>query len=146
MSKIICSVFSLVVVSLSTVYADQDMESSNYRRHSVMTECANKFGVSEPELRTAFRSGDVYDIDPCFWSCCFKGTGVLNKEGTYDLKATLPFIKMTFQDDDYKEVQEIARMCEKVNNEIVNDGEAGCEKAALLMSCFLDGGRDRQYY
>ncbi|CAH1636943.1 unnamed protein product [Spodoptera littoralis] len=149
MSKFIYLVLSLVVVSISCykyVYAYQDVESTNSRRHSIMAKCAHKFGVTDNDLRTALRSGDVDVIDPCFWSCCFKGTGVLNKEGLYDLEATLPLIKLTFRDDDYKEVQEIAKLCETVNNEIVNNGDAGCERAAMLVSCFLDGGSNRHFY
>ncbi|KAH9632778.1 hypothetical protein HF086_015977 [Spodoptera exigua] len=86
-----------------------------------MSECADKFGVTDHDYRTALTSGNVDAIDPCFWSCCFKGTGVFNAEGLYDLEATLPFIKTTFHDDNYKQVQKIATLCEKGKRKLIID-------------------------
>ncbi|KAH9632786.1 hypothetical protein HF086_015985 [Spodoptera exigua] len=72
-------------------------------------------------------------------------TANFNAEGLYDLEATLHFIKTTIHDD-YTQVQKIATLCEKVNNEVVNKGEAECVRAALLMTCLLEGGGDRSLH
>ncbi|KAH9636883.1 hypothetical protein HF086_010664 [Spodoptera exigua] len=63
----------------------------------------------------------------------------INDKGEYDAdKALEKLKKFVSNEDDYAKFAEIGKKCASVNEKSVSDGEAGCERAALLTSCFLE--------
>lgn len=40
--------------------------------------CIAKFNVTDEQMTAVMKTGDARAITPCFWSCCFKGAGVVS--------------------------------------------------------------------
>ncbi|KAH9632780.1 hypothetical protein HF086_015979 [Spodoptera exigua] len=63
----------------------------------------------------------------------------LDSKGLYDAETGLGKLKKFVKDEDeFAKFEDIAKKCLKVNDESVSDGEAGCDRAKLVLGCFLE--------
>ncbi|KAF9420786.1 hypothetical protein HW555_003134 [Spodoptera exigua] len=122
--------------------ADDDSKDTQpeFNMHRIIMGCIDKFNVTEEQMKKAITTKDARAVTPCFWSCCYKKTGVLNSEGEYDLDSTLNLAKKMFVYDIYMKIEDIAKTCGSVNDDSVIDGDAGCERGVLLANCMIENG------
>uniref|UniRef100_A0A2H1X129 SFRICE042072.2 n=1 Tax=Spodoptera frugiperda TaxID=7108 RepID=A0A2H1X129_SPOFR len=140
MAKVTYILLFLVAVSLSSVQTDESQSSTEVDADvdKVIDECAKEYHVPHQLLMAAVTTASVHALTPCFWSCCFKGVGVLNSDGQYDIDATLDLSKKMFSGSEYQKVEGIVKSCGSVNDISVSDGKAGCEISVSLAVCILD--------
>nr|AGS36753.1 OBP13 [Sesamia inferens] len=101
-------------------------------------ECLKELGISNNDLEEAIKARDISMMDPCFFGCLFKKVGLLNEKGRYDLNTGLAVLKkLVMNDSKYAKLEESARRCETVNDQEVSDGDAGCERGVLVVTCFF---------
>nr|QCF41960.1 odorant binding protein [Athetis dissimilis] len=138
MSDFTSLVLCVVVVNLSIVYADDTSGANREDVQTILRECSIEYGVSEQSMNQAAISQDVTTVDSCFWACALKKTGFLTDKGEYDMKTGMMYVKQVVPSETaYKNLEDIAKLCEIVKGKPVNDGEAGCEKGAQVVDCFL---------
>ncbi|XP_063828910.1 uncharacterized protein LOC135078239 [Ostrinia nubilalis] len=112
-------------------------------------DCADKFSVSDDDLKEAKEKENIDNISPCFLACVFKNANLINDKGLYDPEVVTGKLsdKYLSNDEDKAKMAEIAKDCTKVNDESVSDGAEGCERAKHLLGCLakhkdaLKGGR-----
>ncbi|KAJ8720174.1 hypothetical protein PYW07_012217 [Mythimna separata] len=123
-----------VAVSLSNANEDGSKEFL-----SMVDECARLNGHTMSELSEVMSNGDVSILKPCFWGCAFTKTGFLNDKGQYDVDSGLIGVKKYMKDPlGLEKLEQMARQCESVNDKVVSDGNAGCERGMLAAKCFLE--------
>ncbi|KAJ8719560.1 hypothetical protein PYW08_011735 [Mythimna loreyi] len=77
-------------------------------------------------------------VKPCFIGCVVKKIGFINEKGDYDLDAGLKKLREHVKDDEkYNRIENTAKACSSVQDKVVTDGTAGCERSVLLVECFL---------
>uniref|UniRef100_A0A2A4K9G2 Odorant binding protein n=1 Tax=Heliothis virescens TaxID=7102 RepID=A0A2A4K9G2_HELVI len=143
MSKFTCIVLCVVAASLTkTSYAAISEEEKTAFREAmapIIAECSAEHGVSETDIEAAKESGNPDAIKPCFLGCLLKKTETLNSKGLFDAEKGLSEMKKFIKnDEDFAKFEKIGKTCTSVNDEAVSDGEEGCERAKLLISCFLE--------
>ncbi|XP_075977195.1 uncharacterized protein LOC142977280 [Anticarsia gemmatalis] len=141
MSKFTCLFVCVVAVTLSGVYAVSEEEKAAFREAvlPLVGECSTAHGVSQEDIKSAKEAGNPEGINSCFIGCVFKKLGVLTPQGEYDVDASLEKLrKFVKSDEDFNKFADVGKICVSVNDKPVSDGEAGCDKAKLLLSCFLE--------
>ncbi|XP_013191566.1 uncharacterized protein LOC106135739 [Amyelois transitella] len=131
---------AVVAVALSGVVTLTPEEESSIRGHlrEFVNECSKEYGISEEQLKTAKENKNVDGIEPCAIGCVYKKAKFINDQGLYDVdKAKEISAKYVNSEDDRKKFAEIADDCSAVNDESVSDGDKGCERAKLLLSCMF---------
>ncbi|XP_075977374.1 uncharacterized protein LOC142977381 [Anticarsia gemmatalis] len=141
MSKFTCLVVCFVAAALNGVYAVSEEEKSHFRE-SVMPlvlQCSQEHGVSLADIKAAKTSRNIDGVKPCFLGCVFKKAGVITEQGVFDVDTGLTKLrKYVNTDEDFDKFADVGKKCASVNDKPVSDGEAGCERAKMLMSCFLE--------
>ncbi|XP_022827156.1 uncharacterized protein LOC111356886 isoform X1 [Spodoptera litura] len=140
MSKFTCLVLCVVAVSLSGVHATAEEKAAFIEAvKPYVQECSKEHGVTPEDIKSAKAAGNADGINSCFLSCVYKKAEVITEKGEYDVdKALEKLKKFVSNEDDYAKFANIGKKCASVNEKSVSDGEAGCERAALLTSCFLE--------
>ncbi|CAH1636942.1 unnamed protein product [Spodoptera littoralis] len=143
MAKVTCIVLFLVGVGLSSIQADDGKNRSEVENdlNHIIEDCIKEHHIPRILFSAAAGTGSTHALPPCFWSCCFKGVGVLNSDDQYDIDTTLDFSKKLFGDEDYEKVEEIVKKCESVNGASVSNGNIECEKSVLLADCLFDNAK-----
>ncbi|XP_050550070.1 uncharacterized protein LOC118267983 [Spodoptera frugiperda] len=137
-------VFLFIVAAIfGCIQADNDDQNTKpeFNLGRTIHGCIAKFNVTDEQMTAVMKTGDARAITPCFWSCCFKGAGVLNSDGEYDLDATLDLGKNMLVYSIYIKAEEIAKKCGSVNDESVIIGDTGCERGILLANCMIENGK-----
>ncbi|XP_021194657.3 uncharacterized protein LOC110379340 [Helicoverpa armigera] len=140
MSKLTCLVFAAVAVVFSNVNADDETRAS-FRQvlGPLVMECRNEFGITEDDLKKAQQERSPDALKPCFIACVFKKFGIITSAGKYDSDASISRIKDVVKNDDlFAKLKSVGEKCNSVNDASVSDGDAGCERAALLAKCFME--------
>ncbi|KAJ8720179.1 hypothetical protein PYW07_012222 [Mythimna separata] len=140
MSKFTCLVFFIVAASISKAYASEE-EKAAFREavKPIIEECSKEHGVSIDELKAAKAAASADGIDNCFLGCVFKKAEVINAKGEFDLDNALTKLKgFVSNEDHFAKFEDIGKKCASVNEKPVSDGDAGCERAAMLTACFLE--------
>nr|AEB54580.1 OBP1 [Helicoverpa armigera] len=140
MSKFTFFVLCVVAVSLSKVYAsDEDKAKLHEALKPLVEECMKDHEVSLDDLKAAKEAKSADGVKPCFLACVYKKAEVLNDKGEFDADHALEKLKEFVSDEDVlAKVAEVGNTCKAVNDKAVSDGDAGCERAALLTACFLE--------
>ncbi|XP_022826962.1 uncharacterized protein LOC111356724 [Spodoptera litura] len=143
MAKVTCIVLFVVGVSLSSIQADDGKNESEVEIdvNQIIDDCIEEYHIPRRLFLAAAETGSTHALTPCFWSCCFKGVGVLNSEGQYDIDATLDLSKKIFTDHEYEKVEIIVKKCESENGASVSNGNIECEKSGLLADCLFDNAK-----
>nr|AXF48739.1 odorant-binding protein OBP42 [Lobesia botrana] len=78
----------------------------------------------------------------CFAACLFKNIGILDNMGKVTASGARQSAKQVFANDEtsLNKVEGLVQECEKVNAENVEDGDKGCDRAALAFSCLTENG------
>ncbi|KAM3962006.1 odorant-binding protein 99a [Aphomia sociella] len=100
--------------------------------------CLEDYPLSDDDL-DAFKSGQFPEGDDaaCLGACIFRKIGLFDDLGSLVQIEALDKAKEIFiGDGEIEVINKIITDCSKVNDEVVNDGEKGCERARLLFSCF----------
>ncbi|KAJ8720181.1 hypothetical protein PYW07_012224 [Mythimna separata] len=144
MSKFTCLVLCVVAASVSRAYAsEEDKAAFRAAIQPIVDECSKEHGVSSDDIESAKTAGSADNIKPCFLGCVLKKAEILNAKGEYDSDKALTKLKKFVPDETkYAKYAEIGKKCESVNEKAVSDGEAGCERGALLTACFLENRAD----
>lgn len=73
----------------------------------------------------------------CLLACAYRLEGSMNEKGLLDYEHMMKTADLLADGDEkrLKNAKAVADICIKVNDETVNDGEAGCDRAALLFKC-----------
>ncbi|XP_075977198.1 uncharacterized protein LOC142977281 [Anticarsia gemmatalis] len=141
MSKVTCLLLCVVAASLTKVSAVTDEEKAAFREAMapVIAECSSEHGVSEGDIIAAKEANNAEGIKSCFLGCVMKKTEILDSKGFYDAEKGLGKLrKFVKSDEDFAKFEEIGRKCSKVNDEPVSDGEAGCDRAKLVLACAME--------
>ncbi|XP_049874877.1 uncharacterized protein LOC126372984 [Pectinophora gossypiella] len=126
---------ALVLVSAEAMSKDK-MEALYEKLLPHITECSKEFGLADGELKKAKQDDNIDAIDSCFFACVFKKIGMIGEDGKFDPEKSLEKTKEHLTDEaDLKSASEVVEACVSVNSEDVSDGDAGCERAKLLVSC-----------
>nr|QCF41938.1 odorant binding protein [Athetis dissimilis] len=146
MSKFTCIVLCVVAASLVKVsHAVTEEEKAAFREAMapVIAECSEEHGVSESDIAAAKEAMSADAIKSCFLGCVMKKTEAVDAKGLFDADAGLSKIrKYVSSDDDFAKFEKIGKLCMSVNEKEVSDGEAGCERAKLVLACFLEHKAD----
>ncbi|CAG9583157.1 unnamed protein product [Danaus chrysippus] len=133
-------VFGVLAVSLRNARAISD-EDRNKIHTAVLphvAECSANFGVTEDDIKAAKEAGTLGTFNPCLMGCVLKKIEVIDDKGLFDVDKAVELTKKYFSDEaDQKKAEEIITTCKSVNDKEVGDGEKGCERAGLLLQCFL---------
>nr|UDM59891.1 putative odorant binding protein 3 [Corcyra cephalonica] len=100
--------------------------------------CLEDYPLSDDDL-AAFKSGQFPEGDDaaCLGACVLRKIGLFDDVGSLVQVEALDKAKEIFiGDGEIDVINQIISDCSKVNDEVVNDGEKGCERARLLFSCF----------
>lgn len=143
MSKFTCIVLCVVAASLTKVsqaaVSEEEKEAFREAMAPIIAECSEEHGVSEADIKAAKEAASADGIKPCFLGCVMKKIEVLDSKGLYDAETGLGKLKKFVKDEaDFAKFEDIAKKCLKVNEESVSDGEEGCERAKLILGCFID--------
>nr|AGR39565.1 odorant binding protein 2 [Agrotis ipsilon] len=141
MSKFTCLVLCVVAASISRVHADDDANKAAFREafKPILDECSKEHGVSNDDIDAAKKAGSADAIKPCFFGCIYKKAEVFNAKGEYDVDSALSKLKKFVPDEaKFAKYAEIGKKCASVNEKPVTDGDAGCERGAMLTACFLE--------
>nr|ASA40067.1 odorant-binding protein 31 [Helicoverpa armigera] len=143
MSKFTCIVLCVVAASLTknthAAISEEEKEAFRAAMAPILAECSEEHGVSEKDIEAAKESGNADDIKPCFLGCLMKKTETLDAKGLFDAEKGLSQLKKFIKDDeDLAKFEKIGNICKSVNEKAVSDGEEGCERAKLLLACFLE--------
>uniref|UniRef100_A0A2A4K7T5 Odorant binding protein n=1 Tax=Heliothis virescens TaxID=7102 RepID=A0A2A4K7T5_HELVI len=140
MCKLTCLLLAAVAVIISNVNGDEEGRAAfRQAMGPLVMECSNEFGVTGEDMKNAQQNANPEALNPCFIGCVFKKFGIMTSSGTYDADASLAKIRAVVQNDElYAKLKDIGEKCNSVNDASVSDGDAGCERAALLAKCFMD--------
>ncbi|XP_022826721.1 general odorant-binding protein 28a-like [Spodoptera litura] len=143
MSKFTCIILCVVAASLTKVshaaVTEEEKEAFREAMAPIIAECSEEHGVSEADIKAAKESASADNIKPCFLGCVMKKIEVLDAKGLYDAETGLGKLRKFVKDDDeFAKFEDIAKKCLKVNDESVSDGEAGCDRAKLVLGCFIE--------
>ncbi|XP_026730661.1 uncharacterized protein LOC113495864 [Trichoplusia ni] len=148
MSKFTCLVLCAVAVSLSSVYAkvtDEEKAAIRAAIAPLIAECSEQHGVSEDDIKAAKESHNADNLNPCFMGCFFKKSGIFDAEGKLDLESGMTKLQKYVKDPAaISKFEEVGKQCASVNDQAVSDGDAGCERAKLLVACALEHKADTQ--
>ncbi|XP_059062296.1 uncharacterized protein LOC131855095 [Achroia grisella] len=101
-------------------------------------ECLEEFPLSVEDLAT-YKSGKFPEGSDaaCLGACVLKKIGLFDDLGSLVQAAALDKAKEIFTGDgEMDAIADIITKCAKVNDEVIGDGEKGCERARLLFNCF----------
>uniref|UniRef100_A0A2A4K7S4 Odorant binding protein n=1 Tax=Heliothis virescens TaxID=7102 RepID=A0A2A4K7S4_HELVI len=140
MSKFTFLVMCVVAVSLTKVHAgDEERAKLHEAIKPIVDECIKEHGVSLDDLKAAKEAHSIDGIKPCFLGCVYKKVEILNSKGEFDPEHALEKLKEFVSNEDLlSKIEEVGNTCKSVNDKPVSDGDAGCERAALLTACFLE--------
>ncbi|KAJ8719556.1 hypothetical protein PYW08_011731 [Mythimna loreyi] len=138
MNKFTCLVLCIVVASLSSFHVRADTPTFRDIVKPFSEACFLEYpAVTNDEVNEAAETGNPNIVNPCFSACIFKKIGFINTKGEYDTNSALTNLrKLVPNDQQYTGLAEVARRCTSVKDTVA-DGEAGCERGALLSACFL---------
>ncbi|XP_075977192.1 uncharacterized protein LOC142977278 [Anticarsia gemmatalis] len=131
-------------VNVYAAMSQDEKDSLKDEVHPFVLECIEELGLSKEELLAMIdKDGSEADLDPCFLSCFLKKTEMMDSKGMFDsekvLELTEPHIE---KPEDLEKLNKLRHECERVNEAEVSDGEKGCERAKLLMECFMEFNND----
>ncbi|KAI5646344.1 PBP/GOBP family domain-containing protein [Phthorimaea operculella] len=99
-------------------------------------ECSKQHGIDEKDIKNIKEAPD--SIDDCFFACVLKKSDTIDEKGMFAPKVALDLAKKYMKnEEDLKNSEQVITECASVNDEDVNDGEAGCDRARLLITCFF---------
>ncbi|KAI5646345.1 PBP/GOBP family domain-containing protein [Phthorimaea operculella] len=99
-------------------------------------ECSKQHGIDEKDIKNI--KEDPNSIDDCFFACVLKKTETLDEKGMFAPEVALDIAKKYMKkEEDFKKSEKVITECTSVNDEDVNDGEAGCDRARLLITCLI---------
>ncbi|KAI5646346.1 PBP/GOBP family domain-containing protein [Phthorimaea operculella] len=99
-------------------------------------ECSKELGIEEKDLKNMKESPE--SINDCFYACVLKKTDTIDEKGMFVPEKALEKSKIHLKnEEDIKKAEKVITECASVNDEDVNDGEAGCERAKLLIDCLI---------
>ncbi|KAJ8719553.1 hypothetical protein PYW08_011728 [Mythimna loreyi] len=134
MTKYSCFALCVVVVSLSSVFAE-DGPANEGDVLDIVFECAKEHEVKASEMLAVMGSRDVTLVNPCLWSCCLKKGGFIDDKGQYVLNPGLTYVRNIIKgDESYSVLEKTAKQCESVKDK----AETECELGALLAGCFVE--------
>nr|WKF45300.1 odorant-binding protein 20 [Peridroma saucia] len=132
MSKFTCLVLFAIAVNFNGVHGFGAVQA-------IFSGCAKEYGLTEDSLQVIMSAKDVAKLDPCFWACMLKKAEFINDKGEYDPEAGMAYLeKIMPLNKENEMIKEIATNCKSVNDETVSDGEAGCERGALVAVCVME--------
>ncbi|CAB3255591.1 unnamed protein product [Arctia plantaginis] len=132
---------TIVVISLTKVFAltDEDKAIVSAIMAPITADCSSEHGVSEGEIKSAKDSYNTDGLNSCFLGCVLKKTEFINSKGLLDVETGLNKAKGLLKNhDEFDKFEEIGKVCSKVNEESVGDGDSGCERAKLAFKCAIE--------
>ncbi|KAJ8720163.1 hypothetical protein PYW07_012206 [Mythimna separata] len=111
----------------------------------VIIECSNDYPITVADM-TELRKKIMPDSEPikCLFACVYKKTGMMNEKGELSVDGVNEMSRKYLADDPakIKKSEEFTEACKSVNDVAVNDGERGCERAALIFKCTVEKAPD----
>ncbi|CAH0625400.1 unnamed protein product [Chrysodeixis includens] len=109
----------------------------------LIAECSQQHGVSEDDIKAAKESHSADNLNPCFMGCFFKKAGIFDADGKLDIATGLTKLQKFVKDPEtVSKFEQVGKECASVNDQAVSDGDAGCERAKLLVACALEHKTD----
>nr|QEI46788.1 odorant-binding protein 4 [Galleria mellonella] len=109
---------------------------------NIVKECLTKYPVTSEEMEhmkngTLSKSGQAN----CLLACAYRKTGMMDEAGMLSLEGVNKATGMYFSNnpEKMKKAEEFIEACKGVNEEEVNDdGDKGCTRAALIFRCTIE--------
>ncbi|KAL4711164.1 hypothetical protein ACJJTC_009535 [Scirpophaga incertulas] len=106
--------------------------------HMHFHECNKQYGVSDDDLKAVKEQKNINLLDPCLIGCVFKKANLISDNGIFTEKKLIEDVKKyLMNEEDQTKAIEVINKCLSVNDAEVSDGDQGCERAKLLMICFV---------
>ncbi|KAJ2951801.1 hypothetical protein O0L34_g13965 [Tuta absoluta] len=100
-----------------------------------IVECSKEMGIEDKALEDMKTLASTEGIE-CFFACVMKKTGSIDDKGLFATEKALEKAKVYLKTEkDLKLAEKFIEECSSVNDEDVNDGDAGCDRAMLIISC-----------
>nr|UWL63325.1 odorant binding protein 36 [Pagiophloeus tsushimanus] len=142
MSQLTAFLLCIVGASLTSMVSaisEEELTALRLAVAPIISECAAEYEVSRNDIDAAKQNRDVDAVASCFIACGFKKIGVLDSNGLYDAEKVSDKLKLFVQnDEDFAKFESIAQTCAKVNDEPVDDGAKGCERAKQILACAFE--------
>ncbi|XP_072932034.1 general odorant-binding protein 28a-like [Epargyreus clarus] len=136
-SFVLCAVLAIGLTSVNGL-SDEEKGAIKALVLPFLAECGKDYGVTEEEIKAAKEAGTLKDLNPCLISCVFKKVGIFDSKGQFDEeKATELTTKFLNDGEEQKKALEVIHTCSSVNEQAVNDGDKGCERATLMIECYM---------
>ncbi|XP_062529496.1 odorant-binding protein 6 isoform X1 [Bombyx mori] len=104
----------------------------------LIAECSKEFSVNQGDIDAAKKLGDPSGLNSCFVGCFMKKAGIINASGLFDVAATIEKSKKYLtSEEDLKAFEKLTETCAPENDKPVSDSDKGCERAKLLLDCFV---------
>ncbi|XP_031766843.1 uncharacterized protein LOC116413202 [Galleria mellonella] len=100
-------------------------------------DCLEEYPLSTEDL-AAFKNGEFPEGSDaaCLGACVLKKIGLFDDLGSLVKDAALDKAKEIFTGEgEMDAITDIITKCAKINDEVTEDGEKGCERARLLFNC-----------
>ncbi|GBP31818.1 General odorant-binding protein 19d [Eumeta japonica] len=76
---------------------------------------------------------------PCFMACVLREAGVMDDKGKLQKESAMEAAKKVFkEEEELKNIEDYLHSCSHVNDAAVSDGEKGCERAMLALTCMIE--------
>nr|ADY17885.1 odorant binding protein [Spodoptera exigua] len=140
MVKLTCVVFCAVAMALSVFVAGEDANSVFQGAiKPLIAECAKEYKLSDEELLKNRGLAGLSNLPPCFIGCVLKKFDIINDKGLYDAEAGIAKIEKLLPNNEFLDkISGVLKSCESANEKSVGDGDAGCERAVLVATCYLE--------
>nr|ALS03866.1 odorant-binding protein 18 [Ectropis obliqua] len=139
MMRYVCVIAVILAGFMAAGVTDEEKKQMHDYLVSATESCSKEFGIPSEDFEKAKRNKELQSLDPCFVACILKGNGLIDDKGMFDpAKGTSIAEKFIKSPDDIAKVKKISDICSSVNDEAVNDGDKGCDRAVLLLKCLME--------
>nr|ALT31646.1 odorant-binding protein 16 [Cnaphalocrocis medinalis] len=139
MAKFICLFVCVAVISSAYGVSQEEKEKFHEAIMPLLVECSEAHGVSKDDIKNAKEAGTAQGLNSCFIGCVMKKAGIIDAKGQFDVDAGVEKIKKYIANaDEVAKFEEVGKTCASVNEKPVTDGEAGCDRAKLLLDCIRE--------
>uniref|UniRef100_A0A2A4K8R4 Odorant binding protein n=1 Tax=Heliothis virescens TaxID=7102 RepID=A0A2A4K8R4_HELVI len=134
----VCGVLSVNVQASS-------LEDLKMKYVEMIIECSNNFPITAGDMVQLKRKimPDNESIK-CLFACVYKKSGMMDDQGYLSVEGVNEMTRKYLSDDPEKlrKSEEFTEACKSVNDVPVNDGDQGCERAALIFKCTVEKSPD----
>ncbi|PZC74750.1 hypothetical protein B5X24_HaOG200808 [Helicoverpa armigera] len=134
----LCGVLSLKVQASS-------LEDLKMKYVEMIIECSSNYPITAGDMVQLKRKimPDNESIQ-CLFACVYKKAGMMDEQGFLSVEGVNEMTRKYLSDDPEKlrKSEEFTDACKSVNDIPVNDGDKGCERAALIFKCTVEKSPD----